>query len=141
MAGYGGWRGPWVVQWRPRRAEPARRARRRGRRSRRSRTTRFCPTPHGALVAADGSVDWLCIPFDSPSVFGSLLDREAGRFQFGPYGIEHPRSRAYAPGTNVLETTYRTPSPGWLVVRDALSIGPRPPRRRDHAPPAAADRR
>jgi alpha,alpha-trehalase len=81
----------------------------------------------GALVATDGSVEWLCVPsFDSPSVFGALLDREAGRFRFGPYGVEHPTTRAYQPGTNVLETTYRTPS-GWLLVRDALTIGPRPP--------------
>src|SRR5688500_17165795 len=77
----------------------------------------------GALVAPDGSVDWLCVPsFDSPSVFGSLLDREAGSFRFGPYGIEHPTARAYVPGTNVVQTTWRTPS-GWLVVRDALTMG------------------
>ena len=78
----------------------------------------------GALVAPDGTIDWLCLPsFDSPSIFGSLLDREAGRFRFGPYGVEHPTARAYVPGTNVLETTYRTRS-GWVVVRDALTIGP-----------------
>jgi GH15 family glucan-1,4-alpha-glucosidase len=77
----------------------------------------------GALIAPDGSVDWLCVPsFDSPSVFGSLLDREAGSFRFGPYGIEHPTARAYVPGTNVMQTTWRTPS-GWLVVRDALTMG------------------
>ena len=60
--------------------------------------------------------------FDSPSVFGSLLDREAGSFRFGPYGINHPTARAYVPGTNVVQTTWRTPS-GWLVVRDALTMG------------------
>jgi len=81
----------------------------------------------GALVAPDGSVEWLCVPsFDSPSIFGGLLDREAGRFRFGPYGINHATARAYQPGTNVLETTYRAPS-GWLLIRDALSIGPRSP--------------
>src|SRR5438093_7810938 len=79
----------------------------------------------GALVAPDGSIDWLCTPaFDSPSVFGSLLDREAGSFRFAPFGILHPTARSYEPGTNVLATTWKTPS-GWIVVRDALTMGPR----------------
>jgi GH15 family glucan-1,4-alpha-glucosidase len=78
----------------------------------------------GALVGPDGAVEWLCVPkFDSPSVFGSLLDREAGMFRFGPYGIDHPTTRIYVPGTNVIETTWKTPN-GWIVVRDALAMGP-----------------
>jgi alpha,alpha-trehalase len=78
----------------------------------------------GALVAPDGAIDWLSVPrFDAPSVFGSLLDREAGFFRFAPFGIRHPTARVYVPGTNVLETTWRTPS-GWIVVRDALTLGP-----------------
>jgi alpha,alpha-trehalase len=78
----------------------------------------------GALVAADGAIDWLCIPrFDAPSVFGSLLDREAGLFRLAPFSITHPTARVYVPGTNVLETTWKTPS-GWIVVRDALTLGP-----------------
>jgi alpha,alpha-trehalase len=79
----------------------------------------------GALIAPDGAVDWLCIPrFDSPSIFGSLLDRQAGSFRFGPYGINVPSEIAYEPGTNVLRTTWKTPS-GWVVVRDALTLGAR----------------
>jgi GH15 family glucan-1,4-alpha-glucosidase len=79
----------------------------------------------GALVAPDGSIDWLCVPrFDSPSVFGSLLDRQGGTFRFGPFGINHPTEIFYEPGSNVLETTWKTPS-GWIVVRDALTMGPR----------------
>jgi GH15 family glucan-1,4-alpha-glucosidase len=81
----------------------------------------------GALVALDGAIDWLCVPrFDSPSLFGSLLDREAGSFRFGPFGIDHPTTRIYEPGTNVVVTTWKSPS-GWILVRDALTIG-----RREH---------
>jgi alpha,alpha-trehalase len=79
----------------------------------------------GALVAPDGSIDWLCVPrFDAPSVFASLLDREAGSFRLGPFGNSSPAARQYEPGTNVLATTWRTPS-GWILVRDALTIGVR----------------
>src|ERR1700729_1591464 len=77
-----------------------------------------------ALVAADGSIDWLCVPaFDAPSVFGSLLDREAGLFRIGPFGVMVPSDRHYVPGTNVLMTTWKTGS-GWLEVCDALVMGP-----------------
>jgi alpha,alpha-trehalase len=79
----------------------------------------------GALVAPDGSIDWLCAPrFDSPSVFGSLLDREAGSFRFAPFGLQVPVSRHYEPGTNTMVTTWNTQT-GWAVVRDALVVGPR----------------
>ena len=77
----------------------------------------------GALVGPDGAVDWMSIPrFDSPSVFTALLDRSAGQFRVGPYGVYVPLARRYLPGTNVLETTWVTRG-GWLVVRDALAIG------------------
>jgi GH15 family glucan-1,4-alpha-glucosidase len=79
----------------------------------------------GALVAPDGAIDWLCVPrFDAPSIFGTLLDRQAGAFRFGPFGINVPSARIYEPGTNTLLTTWKTPS-GWVLVRDALTIGPR----------------
>src|SRR5690606_33880876 len=96
----------------------------------------------GALVAPDGAVGWLCVPrFDSPSVFGSLLDRQAGDFRFGPFGVNTPTARAYEPGTNILTTTWNT-STGWLVVRDAPTMGPRPggdPVTPHTRPPTAGD--
>ena len=70
-------------------------------------------------------------------MFGSLLDREAGFFRFAPFGINHPTARAYVPGTNILETTWKTPN-GWIVVRDALTMGPRDQEDTDHSPHAAA---
>ncbi len=95
----------------------------------------------GALVAPDGSVDWLCLPaFDAPSVFGNLLDRGAGSFRFGPYGINVPSARTYVPGTNVLTTTWHTPR-GWILVHDALAMGPRsgPDEVTPHTRPPADD--
>jgi GH15 family glucan-1,4-alpha-glucosidase len=62
-----------------------------------------------ALVGADTSIDWLCLPrFDSPSVFGRLLDEaQGGRFQFVAEGLRVV-SMAYLPNTNVLRTTIET---------------------------------
>jgi GH15 family glucan-1,4-alpha-glucosidase len=77
----------------------------------------------GALVASDGSIEWMCLPhFDSPSVFGAMLDRGAGSWRVGPYGLYVPAGRRYIPGTNMIETTWMTPQ-GWLRVVDALAIG------------------
>src|SRR5471032_821311 len=78
----------------------------------------------GALVAPNGSVEWLCLPrFDSPSVFGAMLDRDAGMFRLGPDGVNVPAARRYLPGTMVLETSWGTRG-GWIIVRDVLLIGP-----------------
>ncbi len=78
----------------------------------------------GALVASDGSIEWMCLPhFDSPSIFGAMLDRGAGSWRVGPYGVYVPAGRRYIPGTNIIETTWMTPQ-GWLRVVEALTIGP-----------------
>jgi alpha,alpha-trehalase len=76
------------------------------------------------LLAPTGNVEWLCLPrFDSPSVFGSILDRDAGMFRLGPADVEVPAARRYLPGTMVLETSWGTRG-GWIIVRDVLLIGP-----------------
>ncbi|HUD37894.1 MAG TPA: glycoside hydrolase family 15 protein [Streptosporangiaceae bacterium] len=77
-----------------------------------------------ALIAPSGSVEWLCLPrMDGPSIFGSVLDRDAGWFRFGPADVEVPADRRYLPGTMVLETTWSS-GEGWLVIRDCLVMGP-----------------
>src|SRR5262245_10451444 len=77
-----------------------------------------------ALVAPSGNVEWLCLPRpDGPSMFGAMLDRSAGTFRLVPTEVTVPAGRRYVPGTLVLETTWQTRT-GWLVVRDALLVGP-----------------
>jgi len=75
-----------------------------------------------ALVALDGSIDWLCLPdLDSPSTFAALLDADhGGRFYLAPE-VEYHASRRYLPGTNVLETTFQTAT-GAARVTDAMTL-------------------
>ncbi|MBV9088853.1 MAG: glycoside hydrolase family 15 protein [Mycobacteriaceae bacterium] len=76
------------------------------------------------LISSNGSVEWLCVPRpDSPSVFGAILDRAAGHFRLGPYGVSVPAARRYLPGSLILETTWQTHT-GWMIVRDTLVMGP-----------------
>jgi alpha,alpha-trehalase len=77
-----------------------------------------------ALVAPSGNVEWMCLPrMDSPSVFAAILDRDAGGFRIAPADVNVPAGRRYIPGTMVVETSWETRM-GWVIVRDALCIGP-----------------
>jgi GH15 family glucan-1,4-alpha-glucosidase len=61
-----------------------------------------------ALVGMNGSIDWLCLPrFDSPSVFGAILDDgKGGRFQIAPVAEVGRHKQFYWPDTNVLVTRF-----------------------------------
>ena len=63
-----------------------------------------------ALVSTDGSIDWFCTPrFDSPSVFGALLDREkGGHFRIRPSEGAFDTKQLYHPDTAILITRFLT---------------------------------
>ena len=76
-----------------------------------------------ALVGTNGSIDWCCLPdFDSPSVFGAILDdRKGGYFSLAPAG-ECQVKQMYLPNTNVLVTRFFSDD-GMAEVIDFMSIG------------------
>ncbi len=75
-----------------------------------------------ALVRADGTIDWLCLPrFDSPSAFGALLDEDlGGSTSVRPLHYPFETLQRYDPGTNVLETLFRARGGGVLRLTDYM---------------------
>ena len=76
-----------------------------------------------ALVGTDGSIDWYCCPaFDSPSIFGAILDRaRGGYYRIAPAAGRWTTKQLYLPDTNVLITRYLTPQ-GVGEVQDFMPI-------------------
>jgi len=76
-----------------------------------------------ALVARDGSIDWLCLPrFDSAACFGALLGTEEhGRWRLAPAADGARTRRRYRGDTLVLETDYETDE-GAVTVVDCMPL-------------------
>jgi GH15 family glucan-1,4-alpha-glucosidase len=74
-----------------------------------------------ALVSRNGSIDWLCWPrFDSPSLFGAILDGKAGCWTLAP-SAPFRVTRHYVDATNVLQTRFDTEG-GALVLTDLMPV-------------------
>ncbi|MFQ5850837.1 MAG: glycoside hydrolase family 15 protein [Candidatus Binatia bacterium] len=77
-----------------------------------------------ALVGTNGSIDWFCYPhFDSPSIFGAILDStKGGRLQIAPAREEVTYKQLYVPDTNVLLTRFLT-ADGVSEITDFMPVG------------------
>lgn len=77
-----------------------------------------------ALVGMNGSIDWYCSPhFDSPSVFGAILDDEkGGRFQIAPVAERVKSRQFYWPSTNILVTRFLHED-GIAELEDFMPVG------------------
>jgi alpha,alpha-trehalase len=75
-----------------------------------------------ALVAADGAIDWLCMPrFDSPSVFARILDaKRGGSMAVRPARLPFESLQRYDPDTNVLETLFHANGSGSVRLVDSM---------------------
>jgi GH15 family glucan-1,4-alpha-glucosidase len=82
-----------------------------------------------ALVGSNGTIDWFCCPtFDSPSVFGAILDREkGGHFAIEPVDVGWTSKQLYLPDTNILITRFLSDD-GVGEIEDFM-----PPRRENGA--------
>ena len=77
-----------------------------------------------ALVGVNGSIDWYCYPrFDSPSVFGAILDdKKGGRFQIAPIAERVRYKQFYWPSTNILVTRFLLEN-GIAELEDFMPVG------------------
>ncbi len=76
-----------------------------------------------ALVGNNGSIDWCCLPdFDSPSIFGAILDDRKGGFYCLSPSVDNQVKQMYLPNTNVLVTRFFNED-GMAELTDFMSVG------------------
>jgi len=86
-------------------------------------------TATAALVGSNGSIDWLCLPrFDSPAAFAAIVGNDGnGYWRIAPRETPASVTRAYRPGTLVLDTTF-TCAGGQVTLTDFMVLGAKHPR-------------